>query len=230
MRCPDCTTEVPDNATFCPQCGTRLAESGGAAGSPAQKTASAPPPGPPPASRSPSERLQSVAAGRGGREDVPEQDLWIGGYSPKAMYGSWIGAAVATFAAVVVVAVWQNTGFAWTVVGIVAAVVWSALLLVLVYRRASVSYRLTTQRFFHEKGFLSRTTDRVEVIDIDDITVKQGFIERLLGVGTVIISSSDRTEPELPVAGIDQVKQVADVLDKARRAERQRRGLYIESI
>jgi hypothetical protein len=30
--------------------------------------------------------------------------------------------------------------------------------------------------------------------------------------------------------GIDNVKQVADTIDRARRAERERRGLFIESV
>ena len=76
----------------------------------------------------------------------------------------------------------------------------------------------------------SRTSDRVEVIDIDDVTVHQGFIERMLGVGTIRIASSDRTDPELVLPGVDQVRAVADVIDNTRRAERQRRGLHIESI
>jgi len=73
-------------------------------------------------------------------------------------------------------------------------------------------------------------TDRIENIDMDDITYEQKFIERFVGVGTVIISSSDRTHPELRLIGIENVKEVADQMDDIRRAERRRRGLHIESI
>ena len=100
----------------------------------------------------------------------------------------------------------------------------------LAYRRLSVKYRLTNQRLFHEAGILRRVTDRIEIIDVDDVTVEQGIVERMLGVGTIRVTSSDRTSPELHMPGIDHVKEVADTIDQARRAERQRRGLFIESV
>jgi hypothetical protein len=49
-------------------------------------------------------------------------------------------------------------------------------------------------------------------------------------VGTIHISSSDRTHPELLLLGIDDVKRVADLIDDVRRKERRQRGLHIEAI
>jgi uncharacterized membrane protein YdbT with pleckstrin-like domain len=109
-------------------------------------------------------------------------------------------------------------------------VVWGALALVLLYRRLTVRYRLTTFRFFHDTGLLSRTGNRVEVIDIDDVTVHQGLIERMFGVGTILVRSSDTTDPELSLPGIDDAKRVADLIDGTRRAERQRRGMFMENV
>jgi hypothetical protein len=77
---------------------------------------------------------------------------------------------------------------------------------------------------------LWRVTNRVEVIDIDDITFAQGPLERLLGVGTLQLTSSDRTHPELSLPGIDAVQQVASTFDDARRRERRKRGLHIEAV
>ncbi|MEX2140564.1 MAG: PH domain-containing protein [Pirellulales bacterium] len=162
--------------------------------------------------------------------EVAEQELWTGGYSPKAMYGPWIAAALATIAGLVVVLLWRNDTIGWLVFGVAVVLIWGGLLLTLAIRRLSVKYRLTNHRLFHEQGILRRVTDRIEIIDIDDVTVEQGIVERMLGVGTIHVSSSDRTSPELLMPGIDNVKQVADTIDNARRAERQRRGLFIESV
>ena len=79
-------------------------------------------------------------------------------------------------------------------------------------------------------GILSRRTDRIELIDIDDVSYVQGIIQRVLGVGSIKISSSDRSHPELTMIGIDQVEKIADMIDDARRLERRRRGLHIEAI
>jgi uncharacterized membrane protein YdbT with pleckstrin-like domain len=176
--------------------------------------------------------LRSPVNPAGGRtaRDVPEEELWQGGYSPKAMYGSWLGAAVATVAGLIAVLMFFPNATGWMIFVAAAALIWLFLLATLAYRRFSDRYRLTNQRLFHEHGILRRVTDRVEVIDIDDVTFEQGIVERMLGVGTLRISSSDKTTPELSLPGIDNIKEVADTVDRARRAERQRRSLYIESV
>jgi hypothetical protein len=42
--------------------------------------------------------------------------------------------------------------------------------------------------------------------------------------------SSDTSDPKLFLKGIDDVKRVADLIDDARRSERRKRGMYIESV
>jgi hypothetical protein len=55
-------------------------------------------------------------------------------------------------------------------------------------------------------------------------------VERIFGLGTVRITSSDQSHPELSLPGIENVQIVAGLIDDARRNERRRRGLYIESV
>ena len=226
MNCPTCGTNVPDNSAFCPQCGARLRAGVGGGTSAAAEPKAVPATD---AARAPVGKAAAAAALRPSRGDVTEEELWAGGYSPKAMYGPWIAAALATIAGLVAVLVWSET-IGWAVFGIAVLLVWGGLLLTLAIRRLSVKYRLTNHRLFHERGILRRVTDRIEIIDIDDVTFEQGIVERVLGVGTIHVSSSDRTSPELLMPGIDNVKQVADTIDNARRAERQKRGLFIESV
>ena len=158
-----------------------------------------------------------------------EQELWEGGYSGKAMIGAWAGAAVLTIAAIAVAVAMPDptTGM---VVGGVVLLVWLVLIFKFLAQKLGVRYRLTNHRFFHQKGILSRTTDRIEVIDMDDITFKQGVVERMVNVGSIMITSSDSTSPQLWMHGIEDPARVADLLDKARRAERKRRGVHIEQI
>ncbi|MFI4875515.1 MAG: PH domain-containing protein, partial [Blastopirellula sp. JB062] len=115
------------------------------------------------------------------------------------------------------------------VVGVVA-LIWIFLLARLLWRKWSVQYELTTQRFVHQHGILNRTTDRIEVIDIDDVTFTQSIFDRMFGVGTITVTSSDRTHPTLVLDGIEDVKRVADLIDGARRKERIRRGIHIEAV
>jgi uncharacterized membrane protein YdbT with pleckstrin-like domain len=227
MICRECGAEVEAESIFCHKCGERLEDltGGGTRDEPVEpQGASREQPDADRSADDPRDRL--TEARPGAREDVEESDLWEGGYSPKAMIGAWIGAGVATVIALIAAIMygyWQ-----WIILGL--CVMWLILGLRLAYKRLSVRYRLTNQRFFHELGILSRTTDRIEVIDMDDINFTQGLIERIVNVGAIKITSSDRTHPELTLEGIDNVNEVARLLDDARRKERMRRGLYIESI
>jgi membrane protein YdbS with pleckstrin-like domain len=235
MKCTVCHTEVPAGAAFCHKCGTPLSgtpEPDAMMPSANQQTPeSAAPRSPSPSPEVPStpkERFEQQAAPRD-RADEPEVEIWQGGYCPKAMIGAWVASGLVTVALVVLVVVFPSTPMLLAVLA-AAALLWLFQLVRLIYRRMNVCYRLTNQRFFHEQGILRRVTDRIEVIDMDDITFEQGFFERLMNVGTICISSSDRTHPELKLVGIDNVKQVAEQLDDVRRAERRRRGLHIEAI
>lgn len=166
---------------------------------------------------------QSADARQAGSEHDQEQDIWAGGYSGKAMYGTWVLGGLVTIGLVA-------GAFALPPVGFAIPVLWIILIAVLAYKKMSVHYELTTQRIIHKSGILKRVTDRIEVIDIDDVTYEQGLVQRMLGVGTIRINSSDHTHPELILPGIDGVAEIANTIDDIRRKERRKRALHIESI
>ena len=63
-------------------------------------------------------------------------------------------------------------------------------------------YRLGEDRLFYEKGFLSTTVDDILLYRVRDISVKISFWQRLTGVGTVTVNSSDQTMPVLVMRDI----------------------------
>ena len=178
-------------------------------------------------SESPVERLRPSGENT---EEEPELDIWEGAYCSKAMTGKWISAGLLTVVAFVSMFQVKALQESWEIVMIVLGLLWVGLVLMFFYRKLSARYQLTTQRFIHRSGILTRVSDRIEVIDIDDVTYHQGLVERFLNVGSIQLVSSDRTHPELWLRGIDKVKEVADQIDDLRRQERRRRGLHIESI
>lgn len=162
--------------------------------------------------------------------DDQEIEIWEGGYSPKAMVGNWVvcGAVTVAVIALLIYVAWFQQFWLWLIGA--TALVWVYFGLLLTYRKMSVHYRLTNQRFFHERGVLWRRTDRIEVIDMDDISYEQGPFERIFGVGTIKIDSSDKSHPQLVLPGIARVREIAGKIDQARRTERVRRGLHIANI
>ena len=216
MKCPSCGVDVDKKAVYCHKCGARLDMA---------PYNDAPPP---------AERFREAVAATRDSNDTDEEQLWKGGYATKAMTGAWIVSGLATLA-LVVLAIWSSMKWGWTpwvwwVVLALLVVLWTYQLIVLARRRLGVHYRLTTERFFHESGILRHTTDLIEVIDMDDVTYEQTLIDRLTGVGTIHVVSSDRSHPELTIAGIENVKEVAAMMHDARHTERLRRGLHIEQI
>jgi membrane protein YdbS with pleckstrin-like domain len=174
----------------------------------------------------PTERLQGAQAAA---PQEPEHELWRGGYSAKAMYGGWVFAALVTVAAVVLAAVAYNP-VAWMAAAIAVPAVWVFLLLMLLYRRMSVSYTLTSQRFMHQRGLLRRVNNRILLIDVDDVSFEQGLMERFFNVGTITLTSTDATDPKLRMIGIANVQQVANLIDDARREERRKRAIYMANV
>jgi membrane protein YdbS with pleckstrin-like domain len=221
MVCPQCGVKAIKDAIFCHKCGHRIAE---------ESVLGDRSPGTEPASAAaPAEQFKAAAA-KLDSSDAEERELWRGGYSPKAMIGAWCASGLVSIVLLLIGTLWVRTAWVWLLLLLVIIVFWAYNLIRLMYRRLSVSYLLTNQRFIHESGMLRRVTDRIEVIDIDDITFEQGVVERMIGVGTIKIVSSDRTHPELMLYGIENVAQISGLIDDTRRAERRRRGLHIENI
>lgn len=220
--CSACGAEVVVSSVFCHQCGHRLSD----AAEPRAFDADSKHADEPPAAEVRDNRDQMRPQGRG--VDDPEVDLWQGGYSFKAALPALIGVGLLGLIATIATA-FLAPGFFLIPLGLLLL----GELFVLMhygYMRLKLAYRLTSQRFEHEIGVLRRVTDRIEVIDVDDVTVEQGLIDRMFGTGKIHLTGSDRTHPEIVLVGIDEVRAVAEQIDKARRKERVRRGLHIEAI
>ena len=209
MKCTQCAADVVADAVFCHQCGHRLTEV--------------------PTGGGPREKFLEAAANRTD-DDEPEEELWQGQFSKLAMIGPWIMAVILSLALLITAAVSGFSGKAWGISLGVIVVMWLGLLFRLLYRQLSEHYYLTNRRFIHERGLLWRESDRIEAIDIDDVSYQQGPVERMLGVGTIRIRSSDNSHPEMSLLGIEKVRDVSEMIDETRRQERRKRGLHIEAV
>ncbi len=159
-----------------------------------------------------------------------EQELWDGNYSVKSMAGTGFSAILLTIAAVVLAIVFKATLTIWLWVLGFLVLIWLAYFSVTYYRKLSFYYQLTTQRIKHREGFIFRSQDRIELIDISDVKLRQGPFQAMLNVGNIHVISSDESHPLLIMVGIADAKKVADLIDNARREERRKRGLHIHSI
>lgn len=182
----------------------------------------------------PVDSLLNATADSAAKQPVVEQNIWSGNFVAKAMFAWWIVCALLSIG-LVVAGLFSNTlmgdavpaSTIWSVIGGLIALAWIWSTLLCVYRKISVNYELTSQRLIHRHGILIRTTDRIELIEVDDVSFTQGLIERMLNVGKIRVTSSDRSHPVLFMLGIEDVAKVSNQIDDARRAERRRRALMI---
>ena len=73
-------------------------------------------------------------------------------------------------------------------------------------------YKLSEDRLFLSVGFLSIQDDEVLLYRVRDITTSRTLWQRLFGVGTVTVISSDKTMPTLQMKNIRNPVAVKELL------------------
>lgn len=99
----------------------------------------------------------------------------------------------------------------WWVVGVAGAVALFAAGVLLVWwiQVKSTTLTITSERTILRKGILSRNTTEVRHEDVRNLQVNQTFIERMLGVGDLAISSAGQDELEIEVKGVRDPERIA---------------------
>ncbi|MBX3396842.1 MAG: PH domain-containing protein [Phycisphaerae bacterium] len=91
-------------------------------------------------------------------------------------------------------------------------------------------YHLTTQRLFLHRGVLTRVTDQLELIRVDDVRVIQGVIDRIVNTGRIEIYSSDATDESFTLESISAPMEVAEAIRLHVRGARSKGTLSVEQV
>ena len=75
-------------------------------------------------------------------------------------------------------------------------------------------YALSEDRLFVSEGFLSIKDDEILLYRVRDIDTKRTLWQRLFGVGTVTVMSSDKTMPTLELKNVKDPVFVKELLHK----------------
>ena len=74
------------------------------------------------------------------------------------------------------------------------------------------NYKLTSQRLHVKTGVFSQTIEQTELYRVRDYTVKKPFAQRIFGLGTLEIISSDKTQSNIYLTAIKDPEHVADLM------------------
>lgn len=165
-----------------------------------------------------------------------EQTVWEANYSMKNFVFRIGARTLLTLAWIALgVMAWRSVDsgglrlLTW-LTGIVVALAWITLIYRIILARFGHHYRLTTRRLFVSTGVWNRRRDMLELLGVRDVYTRQSFSERWLGVGTVIVESSDHSIPTFFVPGIKEPKRVMDLVWHHARAERDLRSVKVEEV
>ena len=75
-------------------------------------------------------------------------------------------------------------------------------------------YALSEDRLFISVGFLNIKDDEVLLYRVRDIDTERNLFQRLFGVGTVTVMSSDKTMPNLVLKNIKNPVMVKEIIHK----------------
>jgi hypothetical protein len=73
-------------------------------------------------------------------------------------------------------------------------------------------YRLTNRRLFVTTGFFRRRVDQLELIRIKDVFIQQSMVGDWLGIGNVVVISSEQSLPKAYLLGIDEPRRIMDLI------------------
>lgn len=75
-------------------------------------------------------------------------------------------------------------------------------------------YSLDKEVLTVETGFFNLNTDKVRLYRILDISLNRTFYQRLFGIGTIVINSSDKTLGNFKIKNIKNSKNISVLLSK----------------
>jgi uncharacterized membrane protein YdbT with pleckstrin-like domain len=153
--------------------------------------------------------------------DSPENILWRGSPSQWTNLGSYILClllAVAVAALYVVITPAQPL----ILLALALPALWALCRWI---ATGTERYELTTERIRVRTGLLSKTTQELELYRVRDYKVVEPFWLRLVGVGHVILVSSDRSTPQTTLRAVPGVTALKDQIRTHTERQRLRRGV-----
>jgi uncharacterized membrane protein YdbT with pleckstrin-like domain len=164
-----------------------------------------------------------------------EETVWEGRYAMRNFVGRLVARGVLTAVWVALaIYTWSMGHSEWGIVtallGVGLGVLWLTMIYRIVHARYGHFYRLTTRRLFVSTGLMNRRRDQLELLRVEDVYTRQSLFERWMGLGTVVVVSSEEALPSVALPGIKDPKSVMDLIWHHARAERDQRSVKVQEI
>ena len=91
-------------------------------------------------------------------------------------------------------------------------------------------YRLSEDRLFCEKGFLNIQQDEVLLYRVRDLQLNMKLTQRIFGVGTICVVSSDKSVPHLDLVNIKNPREVKELVHRSVEEAKDKRRMRTMEI
>lgn len=91
-------------------------------------------------------------------------------------------------------------------------------------------YRLSEDRLFCEKGFLNIQQDEVLLYRVRDLQLNMKLTQRIFGVGTICVVSSDKSVPHLDLVNVKNPREVKELIHRSVEAAKDARRMRTMEI
>ena len=160
-----------------------------------------------------------------GIDTKAEKEVWTGRPSQLTNIRAYVGCGLLCILGIVGISLLSGKiGISNVIIGIL---IWLPLTLCFaLYRWLRVrclSYELTNQRLRLHEGILTRRTEEMELYRVKDTAFSQTLFERVFGLGTIHLTTSDASNPEVDLASIP-VGNAREVRERIRALTEQLRS------
>lgn len=91
-------------------------------------------------------------------------------------------------------------------------------------------YQLSEDRLFCETGFLNLNVEEVLLYRVRDLKLTMSFGQRIFGVGTVCVISSDQSAPHLELKNVKRPREVKELIHQNVEAAKDKRRMRTTEI
>ena len=91
-------------------------------------------------------------------------------------------------------------------------------------------YRLSEDRLFCEKGFLNIKQDEVLLYRVRDLQLNMSLGQRIFGVGTICVVSSDKSVPHMDLVSVKNPREVKEMIHQKVEAAKDARRMRTMEI
>lgn len=92
------------------------------------------------------------------------------------------------------------------------------------------AYRLDEEKLYIHRGLFTVTKDEVRLYRIKDVSLRQTFLQRVFGIGSIVISSSDASLGNFQLQNIKTPETVWRLLSDRVEEERQQKRVGVREL